>query len=155
MEMSTSKDKKWHFFQTPLHTLHWPSMKSSSSFLVVASLVILLPLLECRRQLSQFKNILWPQKKKKKGLYCCIVYPFFVFPLSWLWSFFPGADFYSQILEIFFFFNNNRCFAFAVNPLPSTGCHASSWMVSWLFSPRYQAPQDKLPLKNLILIQPF
>lgn len=76
-----------------------------------------------RRQLTQFMNIFWPQKLVS------ILDPSFVFfPLSWLWPFFPRADFYSQILEFFvvcLFFNSNGCFTFAVNPLPSPGCHAS------------------------------
>ena len=36
---------------------------------------------------------------------------------------------------------------------PDPGCHAASWTFCWRFTPRYQAPWDKLPLKNLILIQ--
>lgn len=150
---AASKDKKRHFFQTLLHTLHWPFMKSSSSLLVVPSLPILLLLLEWRRQLTQFKNILWPEEKRKWTAFW--IHPLSSPHLSWLWSFFPRADVYSQILENYFFKNSNGCFTYAVNPLQSLGCHAPSWMVCWCFSPRHQAPQDTLPLKIHILTQPL
>lgn len=81
-----------------IHYIDPPWRAVAPSYLIVASPDTASTPGVQRSQLTQFKDILWPQK-----LVCILDPSFVLFSLSWLRPFFPRADFYSQISQIQFF----------------------------------------------------